>query len=171
MLNECTVGFHMNLKLGTKAEMRSICMPILHTNFSPLSEVSLVVAQWRPASSLNYTSYERQHFPLELVLTKKNKVLQQNPGSNLVLFKENSEDPCPNHTASHFLGKSILPSSVIFLSEVCTPLSNQMFTLVHKYSFYILAQVYNFPSPQLPICNPCLFLSRPSNLHEIGKTS
>lgn len=91
MLSELTVGFHTNFKPGTKTEMRSIYVPILHTNFTLLSEVLLVAAQGRPTSSLNYKRYERQHFPLALEPTNKKKVLEQNTGCNLILFKENSE--------------------------------------------------------------------------------
>lgn len=65
----------------------------------------------------------------------------------LILFflRKTVSNPCPNNKASNFLGKSILQASIIFLSGICMPLSNQMFTLVHKYSFYTLAWVYNFP--------------------------
>lgn len=44
MLNELPVGFHTNVKPGTKTETRSIYIPMLHTNFTLLSAVLLVVA-------------------------------------------------------------------------------------------------------------------------------
>lgn len=44
MLNKLAVSFHANVKSGTKTEMRSIYIPILHTNFTLFSEVVLVVA-------------------------------------------------------------------------------------------------------------------------------
>lgn len=44
MLNELAVGFHTNVKPGAKTEIRSIYVPILHTNFILLSEGLLVVS-------------------------------------------------------------------------------------------------------------------------------
>lgn len=44
MLNKLAMGFHANVKSGTKTEMRRICILILHTNFILFSEVLLVVA-------------------------------------------------------------------------------------------------------------------------------
>lgn len=63
----------------------------------------------------------------------------------LFFLRKTVNNPCPNHTASNFFGKSILTSSVIFLSGICTPLSNQMLTLVQNTPFTYLPGFVTFP--------------------------